>query len=98
TLEESAESFEQSFASSIEYDSAAPDLLVTEAVAESTPLPHWPNADVDGDKLVDFRQIGDAAGFAGRALGRHKLIGAVVFVLVITATGGVIRLWPRTYH
>jgi uncharacterized protein involved in exopolysaccharide biosynthesis len=60
--------------------------------------PAEPEGNVDPDKLVDFRQIADYAGFVAGALGRHKIIAGVTFILVLAVTAAAAHFWPKTYH
>src|SRR5262249_45858832 len=57
-----------------------------------------PSTKVDDQKLVDFQQLRNCAGFAARAVRRHVMISAAVFVGTVAGTAVCVSLWPRTYH
>ena len=54
--------------------------------------------DADVEKLIDFQQLSDYAGFVLRAVWRHKWIATGTFLLTLGATVAAALLWPKTYH
>jgi len=52
----------------------------------------------DTGNLIDVQQLLDYAGFTLRAVGRHRMVAATVFAATLTVAGGLLAIWPRTYH
>ena len=53
---------------------------------------------VEGEKLVDLRQIANYAGFLAGSIRRHKILAAGTFSLALAMTAAAAFLMPRTYH
>ena len=61
-----------------------------------------PNADtepgLEGEKLIDLRQIGNYTGFLARSFGRHAMLAAGTFSLAFAMTAAIAVVLPKTYH
>jgi uncharacterized protein involved in exopolysaccharide biosynthesis len=60
--------------------------------------PDQAEPDIDREKLIDFRQVANYAGFIGRSLQRHKRLAAGTSSLVVAMTVVALALMPKTYH
>jgi hypothetical protein len=76
----------------------APDQpMAASAPGQDEPNLEGPSTD-NSERLIDFRQIADYAWFLIGAVGRHKVLAAGTFTLVLAMTGAAVLLLPRTYH
>jgi uncharacterized protein involved in exopolysaccharide biosynthesis len=64
------------------------------------PEPAAPDAatDDDGGGIVDSRQLADYGGFVLHSIGRHRLLAAAAFTLVLSTIVGLTLLMPKTYY
>lgn len=73
----------------------------TRPVAVADPVMHRTverfEPEPDAEKLIDFRQVADYAGFVVRSLGRHKAFAVGTFLAVVVVAALVAVFLPRTY-